>query len=1123
MTRRRYFLDSFWHYRRSHLPTALGVAVATAVITGALVVGDSVRGSLRELTNQRLGRVDYAIITGQPFRAALADDLAAHPDFEDHFSAAEALFQLRGSLNTVGSADGRRYAGGVAVFGVTAGFDRFGDGVDAGSLASDELAITAPLATELGVLEGDEVLLRLPTLDALPADSPLGEKVETTLGKRLTVARILPPDGLARFSLYPSQEEPTTVFLSLATVQQLLGQPGKANTLLVAGRSDKPLDGKQRLAEMLRPSLEDYGVTCERLGGATSNVIQIESTQLVLGDAFVSAVAGALKKESCQLVATYLANSIRLADDNSGNSIPYSIVTGVDSAATAGPLLDGQGQPIRLTDNQIALNEWAAKRLGANVGDQIVIRYYLPESTHGQSVEAEPLRLTLQAIVPLAGAAADPRLTPVLQGVTDADSIDDWDLPFELVEQIERADEDYWDAHTTTPKAYVSFALAKRLWATRWGSTSLIRIVDSQQSAGKIAEQLRKAIDPGELGFGVLPVKKQGLAAAAGTTPFEGLFLGFSLFLIASAVMLVGLLFGLAAETRAAEVGLLSAVGWQSHQIRGALLREGLAVAALGSVLGMPIGVAYASLMIWGLTTAWVEAIVTPFLTVHVTTRALAIGSLAGLVISWLVIRRVVGQLLKVPERALLAGQRLQYSPSHSARRGLWVTLSMLLLALGLAGAATTLRGEAQAGAFFGSGAGLLGALVWLVRGQLLLSGGSRNLGRYTLNRLAWRNLSRNPGRSLLTIGLVASASFLILAIGAFRLAPTEQGTAGFLLVGQSSQALAYDLNTDQGRLELGFSRQDEEQLNQFSVQAFRVHDGEDASCLNLYQTQQPRVLGLPDAFVDRGGFEFADSVDGDRPWNALRSDSGDEVPVILDFNTAMYSLKLYGGVGSTLQIRDEADQSVTLRVVGLLKNSLLQGDLLVSEANFLRMFPSANGSRFFLIEAQKAEDRPDADALSAMLESRLSDYGMDLEAADRRLAGFLAVQNTYLTTFQTVGALGLLLGVVGVAVVQLRNMADRRSELALLQAGGFRPNRLRSLVLRENLVLLGTGLSIGAVAAVVALVPQAMASSSAPASLPWLSSGLLIGALIAVGVAVGGWATSAALRASIVPALRGD
>ena len=79
-------------------------------------------------------------------------------------------------------------------------------------------------------------------------------------------------------------------------------------------------------------------------------------------------------------------------------------------------------------------------------------------------------------------------------------------------------------------------------------------------------------------------------------------------------------------------------------------------------------------------------------------------------------------------------------------------------------------------------------------------------------------------------------------------------------------------------------------------------------------------------------------------------------VPVVLDANTATYSLHL-DGVGARFTIRDAADQPVTLQVVGLLKNSVLQGNVLMSEANFLRVFPDTGGYRFFLMEARKPKE----------------------------------------------------------------------------------------------------------------------------------------------------------------------
>ncbi|MEM6655453.1 MAG: ABC transporter permease, partial [Planctomycetota bacterium] len=369
---------------------------------------------------------------------------------------------------------------------------------------------------------------------------------------------------------------------------------------------------------------------------------------------------------------------------------------------------------------------------------------------------------------------------------------------------------------------------------------------------------------------------------------------------------------------------------------------------------------------------------------------------------------------------------------------------------------------------------------------------------------------------SLLTVALVACASFLILAISAFRLAPSEEGTGGFVLVAQSDQPIHHDLNTPEGRIELGFRSADEKLLDRFRVHALRVHDGEDASCLNLYQTRQPRVLGVPDPAAVLARFAFGDGG------AALEEDDA-TVPAALDFNTAMYSLKLYGGVGSRLTIRDGVDQPVDVEVAGLLKNSILQGDLLVAERDFLELYPATGGYRFFLIEPTAADERntlADSGELAAMLEDRLSDYGFDAEDAERRLAGFLAVQNTYLSTFQSLGALGLLLGAVGVAVVQLRNLVERRGELALLRAAGFTTGSLRTLILRENLALLVGGLVIGAVAAGVALAPQAWTDDTRT---PWGDSLVLLGVIAAIGLLVGSVLTRRAARAPILAALRGD
>ncbi|MCI0332999.1 MAG: ABC transporter permease [Planctomycetes bacterium] len=1170
----RYIISSLRHYRRIHIAVALGVAVATAVLTGALLVGDSVSGSLRDLTLQRLGRINSALVVGHMFREALADELAATPEFRQHFTTAEPAILMTVTLQS-GSGRNVRRAAGVSVIGSRPEFWSLGQGEPAPRLTGDEVAITEPLARELVVEAGDDVLLRLPIVAAIPADSPLGEKSETSTARRLKVAAVLPIEGISRFSLMPSQHLPRNAFVSLTTMQSLLDKPESANAILVASNEQSQAADEaahRTLSEALRPHLIDYGVRVEQVA-SPSAYSQISSDALVLPDEVVRAAEKSFGDGNLQPVSAYLANTLVVGDGNSQRKIPYSTIAGVDSIPGLGPLLDADGSPIILGGDEIVLNRWAADDLQVKVGDSITVTFYEPESTHGELREHAPSPVfKLRAIVDLETAdgqpthAADSKLTPELPGVTDQESIRDWELPFELVETIRPQDEDYWDEYRTTPKAFVSLATAKRLWPSRWGTISLLRIpVDESLRDSnsrpprrtRPTERLARAIDPAALGLTFLPVKQLGLQASSGTTPFGGLFLGFSFFLIAAALMLIALLFQLGIQQRAGELGTLAAVGVAKKRIAGLLGREGLLVAVVGASVGVAFGILYAWLMVAGLRTWWLAAISTPFLELHLGWPSLLIGWLAGVALSWLTIRWSIWRLLRNPAARLLSGSVASQPEAMAARRsraGIWpkARVALVVLIVGLVVGGFKLQGEAQAGAFFGSGAAVLVLLLGEIRRRLAGAGRIVSASRhFSLAKLSRLNAARNPGRSTLTIGLVAAASFLIVAISAFRLETSDAGTGGFDYIATSDQPLHYDLNTPEGRLELGFSDDASQELAMCDVYSMRVAGGEDASCLNLYRPTQPRVLGVPIDFVARGGFAWAATQEPDPalagnpgasaiyerffrdadefPWRDLNTDIGKDergqpiVPMVLDASTAVYSLHLKG-IGSQLTIRDAADQPVTLQVVGLLKNSVLQGNLLVSEDHFLRLFPDTGGYRFFLIEDRgKRAVKDDVDgtrSVPATLESTLADEGFDVVDAREQLAAFLAVQNTYLSTFQSLGALGLLLGTIGLAVVQLRSVLERRGELALMRAGGFSRSRLVRMVIWENAVLLLGGLAVGCIAAAVALLPQWAPQG---ANVPWITLAALLGTIAVAGLAAGWLATRSALRVPILPALRGD
>ena len=127
-------------------------------------------------------------------------------------------------------------------------------------------------------------------------------------------------------------------------------------------------------------------------------------------------------------------------------------------------------------------------------------------------------------------------------------------------------------------------------------------------------------------------------------------------------------------------------------------------------------------------------------------------------------------------------------------------------------------------------------------------------------------------------------------------------------------------------------------------------------------------------------------------------------------------------------------------------------------------------------------------------------------------------MQNTYLSTFQSLGGLGLLLGTLGLAAVQLRNVLERRGELALLRAAGFRRRTLAWLVLLEHAALLLAGLGVGTLAALLAVLPQLPGRG---ATIPWASLGMTLAAVLLVGLAAGVLAVRAAVAAPLLATLR--
>ncbi|MFN0022071.1 MAG: FtsX-like permease family protein [Pirellulaceae bacterium] len=1159
----QFLFRSLTFHWRMHLAVALGVAAATAVLTGALLVGDSVRGSLKHLALDRLGKIDQILVTDRFFRQQMAADFAKK---RTGSQVAPAILFLSVTAEFA-AAEGRRRAAGVMLIGCDDSLWQLGSEVTKPKKTPGrgEIVLNSTLATELGAKVGDSVIIRLPKSDQIPADSALGKKQDrlTSLAD-LKVIEIIPTESLGRFSLQPMQTSPRNAYVALEEIQSALfvadEEKEKINALLVAGigldRQTEALADVQPDTDFLSPSLADYGLALKHVrrtfkeadGKETTifNYYSLSSDRLLVDDKVVKILQKALPGKA-EPVFTYLANTIEKMGevDKKKKPIPYSLISAID------PIPGGR----QLKDDEIALTSWAADDLQAKIGDRIRVTYFAPETTHGQTIERS-VELTLAAIIPITKPskryidkrpaqfdqrptpANDPDLTPVVRGFTDQETISEADppFPFDRSKLRKPQDDEYWAFYRTTPKAFISLKTGQKLWQSRFGKVTSVRI-DSSVAADQAAlERLLLQKFQGyssDLGFTFLPLRRQSEDASGGTTPFDVLFLLLSMFIIAAALMLVWILFRLGVEQRASEIGTLQALGWAGKKTARVLALEGAIVAAAGGLVGTLFGIGYAWLMVTGLRTWWVGAVATPFLELHLDKPlSLVIGYASGVIVCVVTIYLSLRALRKVPTRSLLAGESQVANPKSEIRNPngeprrwtAFIAAALIVISLALAILATQLGGEAQAGAFMGAGASMLAALLIFIAGRLKARGSG--LSTTGLARTAFRNAGRNVGRSVTTIALMASASFLIVAVSAFQLDPSDEGVGGFDYLAESSEPILADLNSLESRKKLLGSQASK--LDGATILPFRLRAGDDASCRNLYQPHQPHVLGVTPGLVDyfndpnQVHFNFAGSAaktpeEKANPWRLLFTPAPDGQPVnvVLDKNTAMYSLKLYRGIGEEFEFDYGEGPPVKFRVAGLLSNSVLQGSLLIGEADFKRLFPTISGYRSFLIKATNDPER-----VASFLEDRFGDEGLDTVDAKLRLADLLAVQNTYISTFRSLGALGLLLGTFGLAAVQLRNVFERRKELALLRAVGFRKLRLGEMVLLENLVLLLGGLATGTLAALFSVLPHMLLGG---AHVPLSELAVMLGAVLIVGIVTGLWAVRATLKAPLLAALRGE
>jgi len=1047
----RLLLRSVLHHRRTHLGLVAGTALAAAILTGALVVGDSVDHTLSTFAVQRLGRAELAITSGgKLFSEGLAD--ALRPEVK---ATVAPVLALPGMAIYQDTATGKRtQVNKVQALGVGTDFWDLANDAGGVELGKREAALDQRLAATLGVKVGDTVALRIAKPGLLSRDAPLSSREEDVSQRaNFTVKAIVTDAQLGRFSLAPSQLPPSNFFVALADLQALAGTAEQANLLLVGDGAAKEV-AEQALQTIWKP--EFAGLRIESRG---EHVFQLESNRIFIDAATEKA---ALSLPDAKGALTYLVNAIQFGE----KVTPYSFITAASS------LTEG------LRDDEIIISDWLAANLGVGVGGQITVKYY--EVLPSNKFEERTHPFTVKKILPIADLALEKALVPNFPGLSNVESCKDWKIGMPMDEELlkDEANEAYWKEHRQTPKALVNLAIGQKLWANRFGTLTGVRFEHGTASADELMAALTKNYGPRDAGLEVRAVRAEANIAATSGTDLGMLFLGMSFFLLIAAFTLTGLLYAFGAQQRAEEIGTLAALGFTRGRIRGLLLLEALLVALPGALIGAGLGLAYAWALMFGLAHYWQDAIGHIPLLFHAEAPSVFIGVLGTIACALATAAMTLRRLLRHSVNELMHADFTQaFQVGPRGIKALIAAAFLLISAGGLVVYGYISPPADPVGIFFSSGSMvLIGGLffAWHVLSPRQNSGKAHPP---TTLSLALMNATRRRGRSLGMIASLATGAFIVLAASSMQTDLSanahkrSSGTGGFALYADATVPIL-----DPAELSAAAPG--------VSALGLRVFDGDDASCLNLNHAIRPRVLGVDaqaltqlKAFVE-GGDETL--------WEQLDRDPVDGViPALVgDADTAMWTLKKKTDPesGDTLTYRDEAGRDASLKLVGRLpmRLSVFQGTILISAKNFTTLWPSQEGFRVFLLDAP-AEVR--AESIAA-LQTKFDRHGLDVVPSLTRLEMFHAVEGTYLSMFLVLGGVGLLLGATATGVVILRNLLERRREVALLRALGFTPQAVFRLLACEYGLLLGLAAGIGALASVVAMLPALSADHAAATTL---------------------------------------
>ncbi|MBP5486734.1 MAG: ABC transporter permease [Bacteroidales bacterium] len=573
-------------YRKFYKMAAVATAICVSVIAGSLIVGDSVRQSLKLRVLDRLQGIRSVVLAADGFLGIEAMKELSTGDDSKAVLLSEGFVSRGGRLLP------------VTIWGM----DRLPDG---SAIPEGKIAINQELARQLGDLSDPGIVLRLPDDGLIPSSSLfVTGRYSTSL--RLDYLATLDASKGGNLSLKNGQVIPFNVFVSRRELCDLLGIGDKLNTII----SPDVIPG-ERLSNL---SAESLGIRMDG-GVITSDRVFIK--------------AGVVDKltaecEEPDRLFSYLVNSISKAGPSagSGTGIPYSFATALDS---------WKGLPVE----GAVLSDYTAKRLGVRKGDEVEVAYWVADEL--KNLSEKTLSFPVQEIVPLADLASDGHLSADFPGLSDTPRCSDWesDLPIDM-SRITDEDEDFWATWKSTPKILLPYDVMRQEWSDSWGDATGIRTASPPEVLG--------VLNANDFSISTLQPLDNAIENATGGVDFAGLFLALGCFILFAALLLMYSPLSEMLSLRKDELSLLESIGFPRKPISRILYGEALPAAGIGALAGIVMAILYAGVVIFLLGNVWSGATHTDGFVLHPRGMAIVTGTVAGLVLAlgviWLAVRK---------------------------------------------------------------------------------------------------------------------------------------------------------------------------------------------------------------------------------------------------------------------------------------------------------------------------------------------------------------------------------------------------------------------------------------------------------------------------------------------------